>query len=70
MKITTHTGKGLIKPSEFGKRKDVSTTAVWQAIHAERIPVTLIGEKEDVYINWNTAQHIQFDENKKRNYKK
>lgn len=65
MNISQHLGKNLIKPSEFADRKDVTTTAVWNAIHAGRIWVTVIGEKQDVYISWAKNKNVQFDSSKK-----
>ena len=70
MNIKKHIGKNLIKPSEFGKRKNVTSTAVWFAIHADRIPVTQVGKNQDVYIDWAASKDFEFDSNKKNNTKK
>lgn len=65
MKIQTHLGKQLVNVPEFAKRKDVSIPAVWGAIEADRLPVVLVGEKENVFIDWKRQQSFVFDENKK-----
>lgn len=65
MKIQKQIGKDLINVPEFAKRKDVSIPAVWGAIKDERIAVVLVGEKENVFIDWTRHENFQFDENKK-----
>lgn len=65
MNVTNHIGKDLINVPQFAKEKNVSPTAVWDAIKAERISVTLVGKAKKVYIKWGSYKDLVFDENKK-----